>query len=190
MQSDTVQIGSLVISKSVFDAFIVLASVIVGGLVTYFTTRALENKRWAQQKADRLQDHRREALSLALDWIPPIEIALSRATSLASGYLQGHITEDHLYNHWPNLLSQLAKKDLPMRLNVLLPPSIQRRVNEIIRQLEQLQTFALRSKPATKTAKVEWKNQFGAFTQLAHALTDNFDALNHELLTEHANSYQ
>ena len=80
-------------SKSILDALLVLASVIIGGMITYLTTRSLENKRWKQQKTDKLQELRREALGLALEWIPPIEIALSQATMTSSGFLQKQVSE-------------------------------------------------------------------------------------------------
>lgn len=48
MPPDVVQIGPFIISKVVFYTAVPLISVVMGGLITYLTTRAIENKKWEQ----------------------------------------------------------------------------------------------------------------------------------------------
>ena len=76
MPDDVVQIGPIIISKVVFDVLTIIFSVVVGGLITYLTTRKVEIQKWEQQKKDKRQEQYREAIAKALDWIAPMESAL------------------------------------------------------------------------------------------------------------------
>ena len=189
MHPDTVQIGSLVISKSIFDALMVMLGVITGGLIAFLTTTAIEKKRWEAQKADRTQEHRREALALALEWIPPIELALEKAVMLASGYLRNETSEKEFSRQWPNLLHELAIRDLPMRLNVLVPDSIQQRTNAIIEELRSLQSFTFSVKPVRNVDQSEWMKRFHAFSDQASKLRNEFTLLKQELISEYKKTF-
>ena len=189
MHPDTVQIGSFVLSKSVFDGLLVMFGVITGGLITYLTTRSNENRRWATQKLDRLQEHRREAFALALEWLPPIELAVEKAAMLASGYLQDEITDNEMSKRWPNILHELAKRDLPMRLNVLLPTSIQQRSDALIDEIIYLQSYALYLKPARKADQAEWTKQFQAFNDRLSEVRTRFSDLKQELKSEYNKTF-
>lgn len=189
MHPDTVQIGSLVLSKSVFDAFMVMLGVITGGLITYLTTRSMENRRWAAQKIDRLQDQRREALALALEWIPPIELALENAALLATDYLENQTSENDFIRKWPNLLHELAKRDLPMRLNVLLPTSIQQRTDAIIDEIRYLQSYTLSVKPTGKVEQAGWIMQVRALNDRITTVRDAFSKLRQELKSEYDKTF-
>jgi hypothetical protein len=50
MTPDTVQFGPFVISKVVLDVLAPLVGTVIGGLLTFFSTRAVENRKWEQQK--------------------------------------------------------------------------------------------------------------------------------------------
>ena len=190
MQPDAIQIGPLLISRAVFDALLLLAGVVVGGLMTYLTTRAIENKKWTQQKQDRLQQYRREALGLALEWIPPIEIALYKASSLASRHLKNEASEDEMRKQWPKLLSELARRDLPIRLNVLIPQSIRSQSNAIVRRLDDLHSTALSARPVNKFAGPKWTTLFQATMKEATELQTDFDRLKEELVSEYNKTFK
>jgi hypothetical protein len=115
MSSDFVQIGSFTVSKVVFDAFIIILSVVTGGIITYLTTRAIENQKWLQQKKDRQQEQYREALALALDWIAPIDTALVRIQSLSGALIGNRITRGEFQERWPDLLNELGHLDRAMQ---------------------------------------------------------------------------
>jgi hypothetical protein len=189
MGSEVVQLGPLEMSKAVFDGLFLLGGVVVGGLITYFTTRALENKKWDQQKKDRLQEQRREALGLALEWIPPIEIALTEASLAASRFLKNELSTNDFLKRWPDLLSRLAKRDLPMKLNILLPSSIVSQSYEIVKQLEDLQSFALASKSLSKLRKDEWMKRFHSFSEQVASVSNNFEALKQDLKSEYEKTF-
>jgi hypothetical protein len=189
MTPDTVQIGPIIISKSVFDALMVLVSVIIGGLVTYFTTQAIEHKKWRERKQDKMQEYRREALALALEWLPPIEIAIYKASVLSSGFLRNELSEDKMRKDWPHLLHDLAMKDLPMRFNVLLPSATQKRIDDIISLIEDLQSFALRTKPVKKMEKEEWMQSLRSIAERTSRLNANSEALNQELKSEYEKTF-
>ncbi len=113
-------------TNDVVQVLIVLVSVITGGLITYLTTRSIENQKWKQQKIDKQQDRYREALELALKWIEPIDFALSRIKSLSSAFINGRVTAGELRKQWPNLLRDLSmiNRTIPARLKVLLPSTL------------------------------------------------------------------
>ena len=87
MPPEFVQIGPIVISKVVLDVLAPLFGTVIGGFITYFTTRATENRKWKQQKEDQLPEQRREAIALSLEWITPIDLVLYRASTAVSGLL-------------------------------------------------------------------------------------------------------
>jgi hypothetical protein len=144
MPTDFVQIGSITISRVVFDVFTIILSVITGGLVTYLTTRAIENQKWKQQKKDKQQEQYREALALALDWIAPIDTALIRVESLSSAFIWNRITEAEFRQRWPDLLNDLSRLDraMPAKLKVLLPENIYSGL-KIVNSIDELYTHLL-----------------------------------------------
>jgi hypothetical protein len=146
MPNDVVQIGSIIISKAIFDVFTIIFSVIVGGLITYLTTRAVEIQKWEQQKKDKRQEQYREALAMALDWIAPIESAMIKIETISSSYIMKHISKDEFQKRWPNLLSTLSTLDkaIPARLQVLLPTAAYNAI-QIITQIDELYYYLLYS---------------------------------------------
>lgn len=66
MQTDGTKIGPIELSR-IIDTLLPLIGVVIGGLITYLTTRALESRKWQQEKKDKLRERQREALALALD---------------------------------------------------------------------------------------------------------------------------
>ena len=148
MPNDFVQIGPIMVSKVVFDVFTVIFSVIIGGLVTYFTTRAIETQKWEQQKKDKQKEHYREALALALDWIVPIDTALIHIESLSSAFIWKRVTRDDFQERWPHLLGNLSSLDraIPAKLKVLLPTEVYDGL-KIVNSIDELYTYLLSTEP-------------------------------------------
>lgn len=143
MPPDTVQIGSLVISKSLIDVLLPLLGTLIGGLISYLATTAAEDRKYRREKKDRLQEQQREALALALEWIEPIGNALTRATSVSRS-LQMHLIDENQFLHdYPDLIASLANMDPPARLRVFLPKDAYPTVNEIVSELDTIKAKAL-----------------------------------------------
>ena|SRR5258707_4268073 len=133
MPPDVVQIGPLVISKTVIDVLAALIGTLIGGFIAYLSTRAIEDRRWKQQKQDKLQDQRREALALMLEWLEPIGMSLSKAIDLVELYERRNLDKDALDEAWPDLLSVLATKAIPIHLKIVIPTELYNRGYEIQR---------------------------------------------------------
>lgn len=190
MPTDVVQIGSFIISKVVFDAFIIILSVVSGGLVTYFTTRAIENQKWIQQKKDKQQEQYREAIALALEWIAPIDNALIHVQSLSAAYMNNRIIRGEFQKRWPRLLNELGALDraMPARLKVLLPQKFYEGF-DIVNDIDDLYFYLLRTLEETPISD-------GAFAEMVKNATDqiifikksseNYKSM---LINEYKNSY-
>lgn len=153
MPNDLVHIGSFTISQGVLNLIGPLAGTIVGGLITYFVTRAIESQKWKQEKQERLSEIRRQGIALALDWLDPIDLSISRVSSRVSSILHGAIEHEEIFETWPNLISQLAKMDIPVKVRVLLPDDIYPRGQQIFRELEELRTKAVEAAQEMKIKK-------------------------------------
>lgn len=143
MQNDIVHIGSFTISQGVLNVIGPLAGTVVGGLITYFVTRAIECQKWKQAKQERLSEICRQGMAQALEWLDPIELSISEASMRVSSILHGSIEYEEVFKTWPNLISQLAKMDIPARVRVLLPEDLYPRGHQIFRELEELRSKAV-----------------------------------------------
>lgn len=152
MPQDTIQIGTLVISKAIFDVLVPLISglvgVLSGGLITYLTTRSIEDRKWRREITYKRQEEQREAIALVLEWIPPLQAALSKAMLMSTRYqMQGNdpaerMTQEEFMREYPHVLSELTKYDLPGRLRVLIPGAYDQSF-QIIEGLNQLRSLSL-----------------------------------------------
>jgi len=178
MSSETVQIGSFVISKTLVDVVFPLLGTVVGGLIASMTAMCLENRKWKREKQGRLREQERQALSYALAWLTPIEVAVIRATGTASALQRLVIDEEEFRREYPNLLS-LLPNDPPAHLQVLLPDNFYPRVCEIRRIVdEELHARAL--KP---------RNQQECF-KLAMRLYSEIDLLRKELHARYLKTFE
>lgn len=180
MPDNLVQIGSFTMSRVVLDVLAILCGAIVGGLITFFAMRAIERQRWRQDKADRLAQMKREALAHALEWLDPMDRAISRASTLTSAFLQGTLEHEELMKGWPALLSQLAPRDIPPRLRVFLPKGAYAKGNAIVLSLDRLLTETVRSGQELRLGKDRsqgWENCFTQVTSIQEAIS----TLKHEL---------
>ena len=167
MPNDLVHIGSFTISQGVINVIGPLAGTVVGGLITYFVTRSIENQKFKQAKQERLSEIRRQGIAQALEWLEPIDKSISDASMRISSILHDTIDQDELFATWPNLISQLAKMDIPIKLRVLLPEDIYPKGQDIIRELEGLRAKAVQASQEMKQKKLP-----------SPALKECFDRLN------------
>jgi len=186
MPPDTVQIGNFVFSRIFLDLTIPLLSVIVGGLITYFTTRALEHHRWQVEQKVELIKRKREALGQALVWADIVDRDITKATLLAGNFIEGMIGEDEFRQGWPNLLSELAAKDLPPNLGVLLPDDAYRMGQQIVRQLNNLYVLSLHAR-GTKSKK--WAKYHSKFLDLSTSLHDQVRRFRELLKVEYLKTF-
>lgn len=189
MPPDTIQIGSLVVSKIVFDVITNFISVIIGGSITYWATRSAETRRWNQQKQDKRQEQQREAISLALDWIDPIERAVNKASTLASSFLHQTISEDSFKSRWPNLLDDLSKLDIPMKHRVFLSQEAYLLGYKIIDQLDTLQFVTLHLQ-TTKEGQKQFTENINQLSDLITDIKTNVKALKTGLMQEYKATFE
>lgn len=102
-----------------------LVGVVIGGLVSYLVTSGAERQRWRQAKRDRLAEAERRGIKVALQWLDPMDRAISKANLLLSSHLHGELEHEEFITAWPRLLDELAHHDIPKELRVLLPAGLQ-----------------------------------------------------------------
>ncbi|MCC7020681.1 MAG: hypothetical protein IT332_13045 [Ardenticatenales bacterium] len=122
----------------VWQAILSLLAVGVGAAISYFFTVRTEKKRIEAQRLDLFNHDRREAIGLALEWIAPLDLALMKATSLATRPMRDDTPRQELVRGWPDPLKDLKEKDLPARLQYLLPKGMSRRAISLCLELDQL----------------------------------------------------
>ena len=191
MPTDFVQIGSFTVSKTVFDVFTIILSVITGGLVTYFTTQAVEKQKWKQQKKDRQQEQYREALAFALDWLAPIETALIHIESLSSAFIMCRITQSDFQTRWPNLLSELSRIDraIPAKLKVLLPENTYDGM-DIVYKINELYSFLLSTEPSEQRNDNTLLERMQNTVEQITAIKKSFENYKNSLIDEYKKTYQ
>jgi hypothetical protein len=154
MLPDTVQIGSLQISKTLFDVLVPLISgflgTFVGGFITYFVTKASENRKWQKEKNDLFQEHKRKALAIVLEWIGLLQKALSDASFLSSRFQRGIIDHESFVRDFPYVISVLKENEPPASFRVMLPEDVYSLSREIVDGIEKLKYLVLENpKPDT-----------------------------------------
>ena len=144
---DSVQIGSLVVSKPLFDVVVPLISGLVGtltgGLITFLVSTATDNRKWRREKGYKLQEQRREAIGIALEWIAPLQQALTKASLVSSAYQFRRIDRAKFSKDYPYVISSLVELEPSAKLRALLPKDAYRMSFEIIHGLEELKHLSL-----------------------------------------------
>lgn len=115
-----------------------LLGALVGGLISILSTGYLERQRWRRLSRDKLSGLRREALCTALEWIGPMRVAESLSSSLVIGAMKGDVDDEQFQKEFPQIIGDLATKDLPGSLHAVLPENICQRGYEIISDIKAL----------------------------------------------------
>lgn len=183
MPADQVQIGSFIISKVVLDIIAPLIGTIIGGLISYFSIVSSENRKIKQQKQNIIQEQKREAIKIALQWIDPINNAITRVSLQANPYYPNQANTDG----WPNLLNQLKKYDVPRHLLVFLPEEAYKKSFAIIRLLDDLRHSVLFiQEPSTEEDR---RNFFNTASSILDTLRNNFEELSKMLEDEYRKTF-
>ena len=181
MPSETVQIGNFVFSRILLDLAIPMLSVLLGGLITYLTTRSLEQHRWQIEQKAELVKRKREALGQALGWADIVDRDVTKAVLLAGNFIEGMISEEEFRQGWPDLLSKLAAKDLSPRLSVLLPDDAYQMGLRIVRNLHDLYILGLRAHGAKSMSAEKWTEFHSKYLNLSTVLYDHVETFRKSL---------
>lgn len=115
---------------------------------------------------------------------------MTRASLLTSGFIKKTISEDEFRRKWPDLVPALAKKDIPIKLSIMLPRSTYDLGTKIARQLEELKQFSLISEPVSATTIEELANRFDSVAQRIENMQQMLIALEQELTEEYKRTFQ
>lgn len=121
-----------------------LLGALVGGLITYLSTRGVERQRWRRKRQEKLLSLRRDALAVALEWIEPMRNAETHASGLVMSAIRGEVNDDDFLKKFPYLLGELVKKDLPASQRAVLPDNFYARGNRIVNELDELRVLGVK----------------------------------------------
>jgi hypothetical protein len=185
MPQDIVQLGSIAVSKYLVDVLAPLIGTLIGGLITYLATRGVENYKLARAKYDRQQEQRREAIALALEWIDPIKTAAMKSISRTRAFIENYISDEEYLIGFPDLIHDLASKDLPVRLRIWLPQGIVSRGYAIHQALEELRIMAIGLKQRERIDPKARLEAFGRYLQMASELDRAVSAFEDDLTEQY-----
>lgn len=131
------------IIKHLIDILGPVVGVLVGGVVTYWATASVAERRWKQDKRDRRAAAEREAIAKALEWLDPIDRAIGTANMEVSSLLQFHRDDEEFLGSFPNVLSALSKLDPTPAERVLLPAGSYEQGLKITSTLDQVRREAV-----------------------------------------------
>lgn len=115
-----------------------LLGVFIGGFIAYFTARGVENRRWKNDRQEKLSGLQRNAIAAALEWIDPMRNAEIRASSLVMAAIHGDFDHEQFLKEFPYLLGELVKRELPADQRAVLPDNIYERGHRIAHDMEKL----------------------------------------------------
>lgn len=121
-----------------------IVGAMVGGLITITAMYGLQRQKYRHEKKENCNSLKRDALTAALEWIEPMRNSWSSANSLVTASIHGTISEDEFIERWPDLLSNLAQRDLPGNFRAVLPEGVYSSGHKIIRELENLQILGIK----------------------------------------------
>jgi len=157
-----------------------LAGVALGGVITFLVTRSTEREKARRERRQKLAQLEQDALARALEWIDPMRNAHIRISSLLSASSNGSIDRDHVTKHWPDLLGQLAKLDVPTHQRAVLFQDVYPTGRKIAADLDDLKSVAIRQAEAA-SASLGPRTSFDEWTQQIHDLDNRIEKLEHKL---------
>ncbi|MGE5599798.1 MAG: hypothetical protein ACM3XS_10495 [Bacteroidota bacterium] len=146
---ETVRIGPLAVSKSFLDALMPLIGALVGGIITYATTVALESRRHQRERLDKLNEDRRAGVAQALTWLDPVADALEAAALSETGtdcLPEGY--RIRFRRSFPELICELAEMPLSPLLRVHLPRDCYTALYKAKCDLGRLKRLCLAAQPS------------------------------------------
>jgi len=127
-------------AERLIEILMPFVGVLIGGLITYWATAAAADRRWKQEKKDRRSAAEREAIAKALEWLDPIDRAISTANLEVSSLLQFHRDDEEFLSSFPHVLSALSQLDPSPAERLLLPQDAYVIGHRIARRLDEART--------------------------------------------------
>jgi hypothetical protein len=190
VNQEYIEFWDYIISKEYIDILIPLFSgmlgIVIGGIISYLSVRASDNRKWKQEKKDRLLAERRDAIGMALEWFDPFRAAITKASLLTGSFLQGTITREEMRSQWPDLLRAPGLTDPPARLQIWLRDDAYRRSISIITDLNNLVSEIYR----TKFENEDWHDLFVRYSSHIHELRQRINSLEDDLIEEYKRTYE
>lgn len=121
-----------------------LLGAVVGGLISALSTSYLERQRRRRDQREKLAALRRDALSTALEWIEPMRIAESLASSLVMAAIKGDVNDEQFLKEFPHIIGDFATQELSGPLRAVLPDDSYKRGYEIVRDIKELRVLGLK----------------------------------------------
>jgi hypothetical protein len=84
-------------SKPLADILFPLIGTIIVGLIAYFSTTAIETRKWKRERETKYRQQSRQALIRVLDWIAPVDDAFTNATVTVMMFKQGEMTGEDFH---------------------------------------------------------------------------------------------
>jgi hypothetical protein len=166
----------------------------MGGLLSAGTAYSLERVRRRNQRRDKLDDARREALARALAWIDPMEKAINGAEIEIYALLHSRKNDDEFRQAFPNLLSDLARLDLSLQHRLVLDFDPYPLGNDIRQAFEELKQHSLsrwektqypQDSPVLSISDASYECSLAI-----EGIRERIDALRRQLAKEYKNTYE
>lgn len=120
-----------------------LLGIVLSSVLGFLVGTVIERQKWRNQRREKLDEAKRQAIVAAMAWVDPIEALLIQAESKVFSLLQGRIDEHDFLVSFPDVLTQLASMDLSPEQRTLLPKDIYYSGHKIHRGLESIKVDAL-----------------------------------------------
>lgn len=184
MEKQCVQFGQYILSTDLLNIIFPLIGTIIGGVISFYSIKAIENRKWKQQKIEKYQEEYREAIASTLEWIDPFNDAIDEAQMVVADYVMGRRCAEEYVFAWPKILGHPAIKDPPKRLRILLPEKIYPKFMSILNSLERVETLPLRGMRGTEEFGYNYLQTRDKLNQLQQELND----LEKDLIREYKKS--
>lgn len=169
-----------------------LLGVIVGGLITYFTMNKIEQKRWQQEKQEKLSTLKREALSKALEWIEPLRNAEIKASGLLMSVIRGDIDVDDYFDKIcqvrHDLFDELKPIELPASQRAVIGSAFYKLRNTILLSFDEIRIIGVKYGHDVRHHKKPLMG-FDKCNALLETLTNNITNLENNLQEELYQAY-
>ena len=174
-------------TEQILDFLSPLLGTLFGGLITYLATRGSDRRKWKQERQEKLDERRREAIEQAFAWITPLDCAIAQAEGYVNLYRYGHIDKERLIEQWPYLLNAL--NDIPDHLRPFLPENAYQLSLGIIEKLDELKIVMLNHEQS-ETLSDEGKERIRDRMRLLKAIKDSLQSLRDQLEGEYKKTFQ
>ena len=190
LQTDPNQFGQILAALTLPLPSLLLG-VGTGSIATYFVVKAVDQKRWNREKADRLETVRRDAIARALLWLEPMQDCVGKADTSIAAFLRSEMDEETFVNQYPSINEKLEELTIPADLRVLLPEGTEASRDNVARTLSYIRFRA--SSVWLPEVRREEKKIDGIFEECGRLLNEVSELINdlaRKLRAEYVRTYQ